>query len=341
VSASRPSARETASRDYARSRARRRDEARARIHDRVVHPIDVPQLLRDPLVHPASPLRSTVAVTRMVVLAVVAHALTIAFFVLVGQALGRGTFEPRNERVQFEIHELPPRPSAAAAHESLAPTEDAPPAPPTEPKLQPAPPVEPPPQASRPPKRRKRPSPVAPSRETPPTEPTPTEPAAPRKLGGLDMGSTAKTSEGPAFPVGEAGGSPSGSAAAGSSARRASRPGGHQGPPAEGEPEGQRAATRIPTRDRTFVKPKRLAPSKPAYPAALRAQGIEGDVRVRVTVGADGRVTDVVVVRSSGHAAFDETARKAALAETFAPAVRDGKAVSYSISYSYRFRIDE
>jgi protein TonB len=103
----------------------------------------------------------------------------------------------------------------------------------------------------------------------------------------------------------------------------------------------QRVASHIPTRDTQFEKPKRLKPNRPEFPAALKAQGVEGDVVVRVDIAADGHVTGVAIVRSSGYPAFDEAAKRAATSEQFAPALRDGVAVPFTLSYSYRFRIED
>jgi len=82
-------------------------------------------------------------------------------------------------------------------------------------------------------------------------------------------------------------------------------------------------------------------PSKPPYPTTLKAQGIEGDVQVRVTIDTKGKVTKISILKGSGHKAFDLAAKSAAAIETFTPATRDGKAVTYTLSYSYRFRIEE
>jgi TonB family protein len=103
----------------------------------------------------------------------------------------------------------------------------------------------------------------------------------------------------------------------------------------------QRAATNIPTRDAQFEKPKRMRQNEPAYPATLKAQGIEGDVTVSVSIDAGGQVTGVSIVQSSGQAAFDQAAQQAARAERFSPAVRDGQPVAFTLTYSYRFRIQD
>ncbi|MGH1341722.1 MAG: energy transducer TonB [Nannocystales bacterium] len=334
-------------RAYARARARTRASNRERIHNRVVHPIDVPRLLRDPLVRYTSPLRSTVAVTRLVILAVIAHGLTILFFAVLGAALGNDRFQPKNERVQFEIHDAPDArsPLMTAAMDDGAPSAP-PPSPPEPVPVETPPPPPPDPPRPRKPRRTRRPAQTPTQTQTSVDEPAPPEsesPAAPpRKIGGLGKGSTAKRADGPAFPTGDPSGSPEGTSPVhgpDAAAHRSDRSAAGSAP--HGEDSNQRPATRIPTRDKVFLKPKRLTPSKPTYPPSLRAQGIEGEVQVRVLIGPAGDVRRVDIARSSGHAAFDNTAKKAALAEKFSPAKRDGEAVETSISYTYHFRIDD
>jgi protein TonB len=103
----------------------------------------------------------------------------------------------------------------------------------------------------------------------------------------------------------------------------------------------QRDATSIPTRDAKLEKPQRRELREPAYPATLRAQGIEGDVLVTVSIDAQGSVQQASVLRGSGHAEFDAAALSAARAERFTPATRDGTPVPYTLSYTYHFRIED
>jgi protein TonB len=66
----------------------------------------------------------------------------------------------------------------------------------------------------------------------------------------------------------------------------------------------------------------------PVYPAASRRRGETGRVLVRVQIGADGRVHDVRVARSSGHARLDESALSAVRAARFKPHIENGAAVT-------------
>ena len=90
-----------------------------------------------------------------------------------------------------------------------------------------------------------------------------------------------------------------------------------------------------------LVLPRRKKPVVPTYPAALKAQGIEADVPVMVSIDATGAVTSVRILKSSGYPELDEAARAAALAESFEPASRGGSAIPYTLSYTYRFRLED
>jgi protein TonB len=76
------------------------------------------------------------------------------------------------------------------------------------------------------------------------------------------------------------------------------------------------------------------------YPAEARRQGIEGTVRLSVTIGSDGRVLEAKVVQGLGFG-LDEAARRALLSARFKPAVgSDGKPMTHTIPYRYTFQID-
>ncbi|MEG0186812.1 MAG: energy transducer TonB, partial [Stenotrophomonas sp.] len=54
-------------------------------------------------------------------------------------------------------------------------------------------------------------------------------------------------------------------------------------------------------------------PSMPSYPAAARADNLQGKVSMSVLLNDQGRAKAVIVAGSSGHALLDEAAVKAAL----------------------------
>jgi protein TonB len=157
--------------------------------------------------------------------------------------------------------------------------------------------------------------------------------APPRRVVGLSLESTVTAGNGPAFAVGNTRMGETGEKAADP---RAVRPTG--GAPAAGKGSNQ-VAEFVPTGGVAVVKPRRLAEPRLDYPAALKAQGIEGDVAVLIHIGADGAVHDVRIVKSSGVEELDAAARAAAERERFSAATRDGAPIEYTLKYTYRFRI--
>lgn len=66
--------------------------------------------------------------------------------------------------------------------------------------------------------------------------------------------------------------------------------------------------------------PRVVSAMQPKYPTSARSAGIEGVVGVKMLVNASGKVTEAIVVRSSGNAALDEAAVAAVYKWRFTPA---------------------
>jgi len=66
---------------------------------------------------------------------------------------------------------------------------------------------------------------------------------------------------------------------------------------------------------------------KPNYPEEAEAAGLEGDVWVKVTVDAGGRLLTATVYRSSGVPALDEAALQAVREGRFRPSMKDGQPI--------------
>jgi periplasmic protein TonB len=304
------------------ARSIQRQAVRERIHARVVHPIDTPRLLRDPLERRESKAVSALTGMRLLAGAATIHGALIVCFALVSSLVGEhATYKPP-ERLKVSIVETPPVEPPPVVE---PPKQEAP----VEPEFAP----------------KELPKPVEPQRKTPPKEVAPPAPEATpdppqRRTVGLSLESTVE-GKGPAFATGSTRmGVTNNQAVEPKLAARAPSAAVTAAPPAVTS-NIQRAAARIPGRDVEFEKPKRVRPNRPEYPAALKAQGLEGDVVVSVDITAGGKVTNVTVVRSSGEPAFDEAARRAALSEQFSPATRGGQPVAFTLSYSYRFRIKD
>ena len=87
--------------------------------------------------------------------------------------------------------------------------------------------------------------------------------------------------------------------------------------------------------------PRPMVRMKPLYPMRARERGIEGIVRLRFVVDADGSVRDVEVVSSEPEGVFDRAAGAAAARWRFAPAVKDGRPVATRVRTAVRFRLED
>lgn len=200
-----------------------------------------------------------------------------------------------------------------------------------EPERKPEPPPPPPP----PPKQMavKKPEPRRTEAPPPSDKKTPPPGQKPRRVVGITLDSTTATGDGPAFNVGNT--------REGETETRAVDPRKVDREPPPPPAGTNQTASRIPTGGAKYVLPKRKRPAKPPYPEVLRTQGIEASVTVIVTLDATGKVTSVKIIKSGGFPEFDEAARKTALAEQFEPAMRDGNPIPYTLSYTYRFTLEQ
>lgn len=75
------------------------------------------------------------------------------------------------------------------------------------------------------------------------------------------------------------------------------------------------------------------------YPEEAKRAGVEGTVRLRITVDFEGHVTEVKILNGPGYG-LDEAAREALKRFKFKPAMKAGEAVSTTITYNYTFLLD-
>ena len=80
---------------------------------------------------------------------------------------------------------------------------------------------------------------------------------------------------------------------------------------------------------------------KPEYPLLARQEKWEGSVVCEVQISKRGRVSDAVVVKSSGHDVLDASALKAVRMARFAPAVRRGMAIDVRVRLAIDFCLDD
>lgn len=87
-------------------------------------------------------------------------------------------------------------------------------------------------------------------------------------------------------------------------------------------------------------RPNILFREKAQYTKEARDEKVEGTVVLNIVFGADGRLTDIKVVRGLSHG-LTEAAIEAAKAIRFEPAMRDGQPISVRGNIEYSFRLEE
>ena len=206
------------------------------------------------------------------------------------------------------------------------------------PKQPPPPPKEPEPEV--------KPERVLPVRQAPQpkveAQPKETPKAQPARVVGLSFESTvgedAGDGEGPAFGVGNT--------RMGETAKTAAPPNDvakktiNEGPTTV-KPTANAVATRIPVAGVEFKQAKRKREVKGPYPPTLQTQGIEGDVPVIVWIDATGKVTAVKILKESPYPEFNEAAKKAAMADEYEPATRNGVPTPTTLKYTVTFRLED
>ena len=105
-----------------------------------------------------------------------------------------------------------------------------------------------------------------------------------------------------------------------------------KGPPGEKE-----AAPSAPTVVSAF--PAYAKNPKPPYPRIARRRGYEGVVLLKVLVNPQGRVDDLLVLKSSGHAVLDRSAVKVVKEWLFEPGNIDGKRVEMWVKVPVLFEL--
>ena len=292
-----------------------RREAQQRAAAQTRKPLTVQQKAREPLRRP-SRIQRLARAAGAILGSAAAHAAIVAVAVLIG-ALKLGADDTGREPVSIQVRER------------------------ERPKPPPPPPPPPAPEPSDQAPRQK----VAAAKPEPKEPETPKEPpkAAPVRVVGISLEATVEGGGGPTFAVGDTriGQTTTQAAAPRKAVRETSAPVPKTktvGPVQSGP---NRVASRIPSAKAQYTMPKRRRPHNPPYPAELRAQGLEADVVVMVSLDETGKVTSVQIITPSPYPAFNEAALAAAKAEEFEPALRDGVPVPYTLSYKYRFRIED
>jgi protein TonB len=92
---------------------------------------------------------------------------------------------------------------------------------------------------------------------------------------------------------------------------------------------------------RPKIPPHIITAAAVSYPEKLRSDGIEGQVVLKMLVGADGRVERVLLVGSSGYDEMDRAAESAAYQYYFSPAENSaGDPVRCGVQRTFQFRLN-
>lgn len=175
---------------YAKRRSNKRQTDRERIHAQVVHPIDTPRLIRDPLERRQSRLISTITAARLLVSAALVYLSAIIFFFVVNHLIGEHSVYRPAQRIKVRMVKTPLPRKEPPAVKALAPLKG-----PVKPDFIREKPEPKPPQK----KRHKKPKQVTPLPQQAPDE---SKGASEQPVVGLDPESTVPGTDGPAFAVG-------------------------------------------------------------------------------------------------------------------------------------------
>jgi len=85
--------------------------------------------------------------------------------------------------------------------------------------------------------------------------------------------------------------------------------------------------------------PRMSAGVRPVYPLGARHRGEQGNVTVRVQVGADGWVKRAAIARSSDHLELDQAALKAIRRARFIPGRKNGVPAESESLITFRFQL--
>ena len=97
------------------------------------------------------------------------------------------------------------------------------------------------------------------------------------------------------------------------------------------------AAPRSSVAKQAFVQAQVRSRSRPQYPSSARRMGEEGTTQIRLSIDSRGSVTSAAIFKSSGSAALDASALKAAARWKFKPASSGGRPISTKVVVPIRF----
>jgi len=89
-----------------------------------------------------------------------------------------------------------------------------------------------------------------------------------------------------------------------------------------------------------MARPLYVKNPAPRYPRRARKKGLQGTVMLKVLVNAGGRVEDLKLLHSSGHAILDKAAMAAVKKWLFAPGAVNGTPARMWVKVPIRFKLN-
>lgn len=93
------------------------------------------------------------------------------------------------------------------------------------------------------------------------------------------------------------------------------------------------------TEDTVDVPPRLLSRVAPHYPPSAEGSGVEGEVQARILINQQGRVEQVIVLRSRPPGVFDDAATRALYRWRFQPAIFQGQKLKVWARQKIIFRL--
>ena len=78
---------------------------------------------------------------------------------------------------------------------------------------------------------------------------------------------------------------------------------------------------------------------RPIYPRRSRIRGESGTVILRAKIGANGKLLNIEIEKSSGFKSLDDSALKALKKAKFSPAIKNGKTVESEVVFPFTFAL--
>lgn len=92
--------------------------------------------------------------------------------------------------------------------------------------------------------------------------------------------------------------------------------------------------------DGNITPPRELYFPEPKYPVTAKKRRLEGSVVLEISIDNAGNITNMEILRSSGHGSLDNAALSVKDKLKYAPAFKDGEAIEFTLTKTITFVLD-